>query len=224
MSILDDDAMVTKSIENRAKQQLVEEFFWDFMLDTSSACGVETDVHPIVKKVAPITGMNPGSTKLVSELLEMTQKETALTNRFKKHIGRPIYPLDCRSLCKGDAIGWLEGVSQLPKNSSPILVIENITEIPEEDNNHDDPRILRNILLHGWKNAKTEFFNRKSGNNFTIVPEDYTVFITWTPENRAKLDTIWNASDGLAWIGNLEEYKKKFVEDLKDLTFEELKR
>ena len=228
MSLLDDDAMATKSIEYHAKEPLIEENFWSLLLSTTPACGIETDVHPIVKKVAPVIGMDPGSTKFVSEMWEITRKENAITNRFKKHIGRPINLLDCRSLCKWDAIGWLEKVSLLPKNPKPILVIENITEIPDEDINHDDPQIVRNMLLHSWKNSKTEFFNSKSGHNFTIEPKDYTVFVTWTPENREKMKAIWRASDNLCPIGDFredfEEYKEKKIKEFKNLSDEELKR
>lgn len=58
---------------------------------------------------------------------------------LKKELGRPIYVLDCRYLCKFDAIGWLEGVAKLPLSPKPFLVIENITERHEEDENHDNP-------------------------------------------------------------------------------------
>jgi len=232
MSLLDDKEIRCSHAIEDTKEYLITELLWDDLLGTIVACGVETDVDPLLKKLAPIRNIDVGSTKFEEELREML-RQNCVHSRFKKqivlprltkHTGRPVITLDCQSLCKNDTIDWLERVSKLPKTPKPILILENITEIHEEDDVHDDPRVVRNLLLHSWKNAKNEFFNRKSGNTFTIVPEEFTVFITWTPDNREKLDAIWDASDGLAWIGNFEEYKQHYIEDYKDLTFEELKQ
>lgn len=149
---------------------------------------------------------------------------TQLYRPLRKELGRPVYTIDCRYLCKFDAIGWLEEVAKLPLSTKPILVIENITELPDEDVNHDNPQYVRNILMYSWKNPQNDFYNAHSGNSFSIIPENYTVFITWTPENRQKLDKIWNPSDGFAWVGNLDVYYQKFLSEYKDCSARDLEK
>ena len=70
--------------------------------------------------------------------------------------------------------------------------------------------------MYSQKNPQNDFYNAHSGNSFRIIPENYTVFITWTQENRQKLDKIWNPSDGFAWVGNLDVYYQKFLSEYKD--------
>ena len=142
---------------------------------------------------------------------------------LRRHLGRPVYTLNCRYLYKGDAIGWLEKVAALSKLTKPILIIENITEIPDEDEQHDNPQNVRNVLMHSWKNPMNELYNANTCTSFKIIPADYTVFITWAPENRRKMDSILQPSDGFALIGDLKAYKEKILAPYKDSTLEEMK-
>lgn len=222
MSILATDKDVLKDMDNYIREQALNELAWTSLL-MGNVSEVETDIDPIWKKIVQTWHVNEGSTLLVSELVKLLDKENQpLCPMLRPHIGQPIYSIDCRYLQKGDAIGWLETVSKLPKSPKPILVVEHITDIPEEDDKHDNPQYVRNILMHSWKNPRNNFFNVHSGNSFNIDPLDFTVFITWTPQNRAKMDIIQEPSDGFKLVGNFEEYIKEIVgsfekETLKDL-------
>lgn len=209
MSVLDSDQDVLLNMDNHIKEQALKEFFYASLL-TANVSEVET---------------NEDSNAFVNELVEMLDKDNSpLNSMLQRHIGRPVYTLDCRKLRKGDAIGWLEEVAKLPKSPKPILVIENITEIPDEDANHDNPQYLRNVLMHSWKNPVNDLFNSNTQNSFKIVTADYSIFIIWTPENREKMDAIHQPSDGFKHVGNIEEYfkelkdafKKESVKDLEE--------
>ena len=77
--------------------------------------------------------------------------KNAIGPRLKEHQSREIHPIDCRTLRKGDAYGWLSAVSKASKD--PILVIEHLTEIPDGDRSiYDDPAYVTNLLLRSWKN------------------------------------------------------------------------
>ena len=222
MSILAIDSKVLKDMDNYIREQALKEFAWASLL-RGKVSEVETDIDPVWKKIVQAWHENEGSTLLVSELVKLLDKENQpLCPMLRPYIGQPIYSIDCRYLQKGDAIGWLETISKLPKSPKPILVVENITDIPEEDDKHDNPQYVLNILMQSWKNPRNDFFNAHSGNSFSIVPLDYKVFITWTPENRAKMEAIHKPSDGFKLVGNLEGYIKEIVgsfekETLKDL-------
>ena len=224
MSILDDDSKVIKKAEEH-EVELKEESFWNFMLSLPTLCGLETDVNPAIKKLAPLLSINTGSTKFVSQMVEMTTKTHSLSSCFEKHLGRPIYTLDCRYLNTDDAIGRLEWTSRLPKEPKPILVFENFTEIPSGVN---DLQLVRNVLLHNWKNPQMDLYNPSSRRSFNIIPSEYSVFVTWTPENREKMKDIWRASDKFRLIGDFregfDEYKEKKIKEIKNLSDEELKK
>ena len=197
MSILDDEDILINDLKQDIKVREANELFWDFMLRRRGARGVEVG-HEFVIDLRKI----------------ILQAEDPLVESLKKHAGRPVYVLDCKSLCKHDAIGWLEAVSNLPKSPTPILIIENITEIPEEDDVHDNQTYVENLLVHSWKNEINYFTDNRSNQNrkqFTLKPHDYLVFLTWTPDSADKINNVWNKSDNLAWIGNFQNYKDKFI-------------
>ena len=52
---------------------------------------------------------------------------------FKSIINRPIYSIDCKTLCKNDAFGFLEIMSKQSDLVRPIVLIENITEIQSHE-------------------------------------------------------------------------------------------
>ena len=135
---------------------------------------------------------------------------------------RPVYTLDCKTLKKYDAIGFLERLAKLPSDPRPIVIIQNITEIPFGDVSiHDDPQYAENILVHSWKN-ETNYLTNKIGNQFVIKPSNYTVFLTWSAKTSDLIKNVWHASDGFGWIGNLNDYKKAFCDSLKSRDYREL--
>ena len=211
MSLLDNDEQVISNAHNHMKETICQNLFWDDILSSYSATGIEVESNSFVTEMQKAID-NAGN---------------APAKRMQQHAGRKVYTLDCSKLCKYDAIGWLRYVSLLPLSPKPILVIENITEIPQEDEVHDNPKYIQNLLVHSWKNPANQFTDNRPGQNneqFTINPHDYTVFLTWKPEDKEKLDNVWCASDGLAWIGNFADYKQKFTDDYKQTDLSELQK
>lgn len=211
MSLLDNDEQVMSNPYNKIKEIICQNLFWDDILSSYSATGIEVESNSFVTEMQKAIG-NAGN---------------APAKRMQQHAGRKVYTLDCSKLCKNDAIGWLRKVSQLPLSPKPILVIENITEIPQEDEVHDNPKYIQNLLVHSWKNPANQFTDNRPGQNnmqFTINPHDYTVFLTWKPEDKEKLDNVWCASDGLAWIGKFADYRQKFMDEYKQTDLSELQK
>ena len=155
MSILDDEDILINDLKQDIKVREANESFWNFMLRGVGARGVEVG-HEFVTDLRKI----------------ILQAEDPFLESLKRHAGRPIEVLDCKTLCKYDAIGWLETVSKLPKSPTPILIIENITEIP------DSEKYVENLLVHSWKNERNDFTDNRPGQNvkqFTLKPHDYLV-------------------------------------------------
>ena len=131
---------------------------------------------------------------------------------FKSIINRPIYSIDCKTLCKNDAIGFLEIMSKQSDLVRPIVLIENITEIPDEDSVHDNPEYVKNILIHSWKNPINDFYNPISKNHFHIKPDDFVVLLTApSVPQKNTLETVWRASDGFAFGGDYVNDKKEYI-------------
>ena len=225
MSVLDSDQDVQQNLKNdieEQKEQALKELFYASLL-IPNVSEVETDINPIWKKLVQTWHVDEGSTMFVNDLVKLLKKENSPLNpMLRPHLGRPVYTLNCRNLHKGDVIGWLEIVAKLPKSPQPILVIEDITEIPEEDANHDNPQYVRNLLMHSWKNPINNWYNPKSKNSIKIVPTDYTVFITWTLENKEKMDAIHQPSDGFKLVGNIDDYFKDFKMAFKKASVKDL--
>lgn len=197
MSILDNEDILINDLKQDIKVREANELFWDEILRSTGAHGIETD---------------PKFNKELETIVSPSY--SALTDSIKQHTGRPVYVLDCKTLRKYDAIGWLEKVSKLSKSPTPILIIENITEIPDEDAVHDNRQYVENLLVHSWKNEINHFTDNRQNQNleqFTLKPHDYLVFLTWTPDSADKINDVWNKSDNLVWIGNLQNYKDKFI-------------
>lgn len=175
-------------MESYVKEQALEEQFYAMLL-IGHVTAVETE-------------------HLADKLIEITKKESAFSPLLERHLGRPVYQLDCNQLCKGHSRVWLDLIAKLPKSPKPIVVIENITEIPEEDAIHDDPELVLNLLLHNWKNTAN----------------DCSVFITWPKKDREKMNTIWHRTDGFAWFGNLDEKYQEFLDIYKECSWQELEQ
>lgn len=131
---------------------------------------------------------------------------------FKSIINRPIYSIDCRTLRKNDTIGFLEILSKQSDLVRPIVLIENITEIPDEDSVHDNPEYVKNVLIHSWKNPMNDFYNPISKNHFYIKPENFIVLLTApSVPQKNTLETVWRASDGFAFGGDYVNDKKEYI-------------
>ena len=116
---------------------------------------------------------------------------------LKSHQGRRIVQLDCSDLRKGDALGWIRAISKEDNNA--IIVIDNVTRIPEGDVALYDPKqFVENILVRSWKNNDIYI------DDYHIDRRNLTVILTCPPEDEEQLRAICSISS-YAWVGNIPE-------------------
>ena len=101
--------------------------------------------------------------------------------------GRPVYRWDAKTFKKHDAIGSMYQLSKLSKVPKPIVIIENIADIPDGDRSiYDDPALVENILLHSWKDDTIHLTHHKNG-SFQMNKWDYTVIFPVKPGDLQRL-------------------------------------
>ena len=90
--------------------------------------------------------------QLLGETLKNIKSDSLL--RCKDY---EVVSLDCRSLMKGDAYGWMTILAKrVEQTPNLIVIIKNIADIPFGPM-CDDPRYVENLLGHSWKNEKVSF-------------------------------------------------------------------
>lgn len=110
-----------------------------------------------------------------------------LADRLKSQQGRPIIHWDAKTFRKNDAIGSMYSLSKYPKEPKPIVIIDNITEIPEAVSEiYDDPEFVENVLLHSWKNDIIYLTHPEYG-PFQMNRTDYSVLFPVTPGALSRL-------------------------------------
>lgn len=103
---------------------------------------------------------------------------------LKKNQGRLIIHWDVKTFKKCDAAGSMYILSQ--RKDKPIVIIENIADIPDGDRSiYDDPVLVESILLHSWKNDTIHLTYKD--NPFQLNRFDYTVIFLVKPGDLAKL-------------------------------------
>ena len=106
---------------------------------------------------------------------------------LKKHQGRPVIHWNAKSFKKDDAIGSMFQLSRMPKEPKPVVIIENISEIPDAISDiYDDPVLIENVLLHSWKNDTIHLTHWQEG-PFEINRQDYSIVFPVKPGDLAKL-------------------------------------
>lgn len=115
---------------------------------------------------------------------------------LKKQQGRPIIKWDVRTFKKYDAVGSMHILSK--RYDKPIVILENITDIPEKTSEKfDDPIEIENKLLHSWKNDILHFDSNKFG-SFQLNRLDFTVIF---PVPKGSLKNLCHRlDDGIAYI------------------------
>lgn len=110
-----------------------------------------------------------------------------LADRLKSQQGRPVYRWNAKTFKKyDDAVGSMYKLSLLTKEPKPIVIIENIADIPDGDRNiYDDPEHVENVLLHSWKNDTIHLTYK--GVPFQMSKCDYTVIFPVKPGDLQKL-------------------------------------
>ncbi|MBO5815580.1 MAG: hypothetical protein J6R30_05645 [Bacteroidales bacterium] len=115
-------------------------------------------------------------------------------------------PKDCRGLKKGDALGWIRDFSKEDKDA--IIVIENVTQIPEGNPSLYDPKqYVENILVRSWKNEDVYI------DDYHIDRRNLTVILTCPPEDEEKLRAICSMCS-YAWVGDIEKMIEEKLVDL----------
>ena len=108
-----------------------------------------------------------------------------LAERLKSQKGRPVIRWDASKFCKGDAVGSMYILSL--RKDKPIVIIENIADIPDGDRNiYDDPVYVENILLHSWKDDTIHLTHPQHG-PFQLNKWSYTVIFPVKPGELQKL-------------------------------------
>ena len=119
---------------------------------------------------------------------------------------RWLVPKDCRGLKKGDALGWIRDFSKEDKDA--IIVIENVTQIPEGNPSLYDPKqYVENILVRSWKNEDVYI------DDYHIDRRNLTVILTCPPEDEEKLRAICSMCS-YAWVGDIEKMIEEKLVDL----------
>lgn len=112
-------------------------------------------------------------------------------------------------LKKGDALGWIRDFSKQDKDA--IIVIENVTRIPEGDSALYDPRqYVENILVRSWKN------NYIYIDDYHIDRRNLTVILTCPPEDEEQLRAICSMCS-YAWVGDIEKKIENLMSEKKGI-------
>lgn len=137
-------------------------------------------------------------------------KTSGRSDYLARHKGREIVSLDCKSLTKADAYGWMALLAKaVEKTPNLIVIIENIADIPS-DPLCDDPQYVLNLLGHSWKNEKIFF------GDFSIDRTQLTVILTATPEQKEFVGQQFR-TDGYSWCEDFDQELAKIDNEIKSL-------
>lgn len=218
MSLFDDD-LVTRSLltEEQVKNAIERVFLGLLVLNHTGATIIhlqENDAFPLMNWVKKKGNITVKVNQIVTTG-ELRPDDTQLINVpvFIKHYNRPVVVLDCSKLCKGDALGFMNTISKMPTNPKPVVIISNITDIPAEDDIHDNPMYIENILLHSWKNEGISFTEL---GGFSLKSSDFTVLFPIIESKISNIRTDYLRNDGYAnisYVKDLDEFVKSFPDE-----------
>ena len=175
-------------------------FVTKYLVSSGRVYAVETEQSSediLLKKISEIHGITyKSNNSFIKELNTIAEEE-----------GIKVYGVDCAVFQhRYDVIGWLRALSELPEETKhPLIVLENVTSLLPE---------FHNVLLHSWKNDTNQFCDDRPGQDgtFTIDNRKYRIFLTWDKSKSDELKAMWHPGDGYTWIGNYEEWKRKWKE------------
>lgn len=185
--------------DNHASPEAIEEHYQELKTQKK----IQEDIVYCLSPGACIIEI-PDTESFISQVEEMVHPsyqvlgDDLMAEMLKKSQGRPIIRWDVRFFRKDDAIGSMYKLSQQPSDPKPIVIIENITDIPDGDRTvYDDPVLVENVLLHSWKNDTIHLTHHQAG-AFQLNRQDYTVLFPVLPGDLNKL--YHQLSDGIALI------------------------
>lgn len=178
------------------QEQQKKEVFWGlFILGPQVRCLGVADPNDFVSSIEEIISRDMLHISPIAE----------------KNIDRSIKVIDCRTLSKGDALGELFYISKMEIEKRPIIIIKNITDIPQEDTTHDNEKYVENLLLHGWKEDIRHLSHPKHG-DFSLETKNYTILIPFDITKKEAVQKIWHRYDGFAWIDDCDKDLKEWLE------------
>lgn len=208
MSLLDDSDTIIKKTYEAIKRRMIREKVAHclFAYGLPPRCFVaEERVDLFVKNISEV--WSPLNLKWRTSFAERLERD--FISLHDEHKERTLLSLDCRSLHKGDAYGWLKAISKGMKDgflNKPILVIENVDQIPDGDCSvYDDPQYIENILVRSWKN---ELINI---GDFYLNRREMTIILTCSPNNQTMLGNACRECS-YNWGGEFEEWLTKSTE------------
>lgn len=128
--------------------------------------------------------------------------DSVLSCNNEKQLAEGVSRIDCRKVNRmGLAVDFV--ITAL-LHKSPIVLIENITELPDSPRRKD----IENVLIHSWAKNKFVFLDNVYDNHSTIV------LFTAHPRNEIKKGyyPVWDEHDHYQWYGNiLKDYSDNGV-------------
>ena len=195
MSIFDEKDQLDKLEDNVFFTNELEKKLLRHLLSGSVKCAVFTSIpNVLLDKLHEIYGVPRNEPSFATYLQKILDSATHSLQPFKN---RKVLKKDCRELKKGDALGWIRDFSKEDKDA--IIVIENVTRIPEGDPALYDPKqYVENILVRSWKNNDIYI------DDYHIDRRNLTVILTCPPEDEEQLRAICSICS-YAWVGDIEK-------------------
>lgn len=196
MSVLDDEEILIKKTDDDLKFIAAQEkVMLRYVIPGFVRCVVaSSETNSMLKKFHELYGV-PHYESSFADRLRKTLEKSMFS--LVPHKGRRVLSIDCRDLKKGDALGWIGGISK--GDNDAIVVIENVTRIPEGDSALYDPKqYVEDILARSWKNDEI------SVGDYHIDRRNLTVILTCPPEDEEQLRAVCSMCS-YAWVGDIEK-------------------
>jgi hypothetical protein len=174
----------------------LEKEWFRYLIPGTVKCVVFTPIsNVLLDKLHEIYGVPRNEPSFATYLQKILDSATHSLLTFKN---RKVLKKDCRELKKGDALGWIRDIS-IDDDRDAIIVIENVTRIPEGDSALYDPKqYVENILVRSWKNDDVYI------DDYHIDRRNLTVILTCPPEDEGQLRAICSMCS-YAWVGDVEK-------------------
>ena len=206
MSLLDDENILIERSETGISVKLKEDLLLVGRLlgkGAVKALVVEEKENFLSKKINEAWNLNLDCKTSFAQRLNGIIQYIANPNQESQK-QRPIFSIDCRTLCKGDAYGWLSNIANATKEvADPIIIIENVTQVSDGNRaTHDDPMYVTNLLLRSWKNEQIY------AGDIHIDRSKFTVLLTCPPQDAHILQRECGVCS-YGWIGDFDEFLKE---------------
>lgn len=141
-------------------------------------------------------------------------KEATKERSIKEHT------IDCAAMHnRYDVIGFYKALSlESKEQKKSVIVFENITDL--EPNLYD-------LLLYSWSKEKIQISDDRPGQNgeqITIVPSEYLVYMICDVEKDDDLIKTWKSKEGFTILGDYDTWKENIEATYETMGYKELKK